>query len=234
LPKATVLTFRSNVRKPSPPPDSSLALNTLAHLNDEAIVRYAQADNPHAVDLLLTKFKQLVLQQVRPYYLTGADTEDLVQEGMIGLFKAIRDFSFEKERPFSSFAVLCVRRQILTAIKLANRMKCMPLNQAYSLDQPPSEDATLSLGESLASETDLAPEAILMDKVQTRHLRLQIKRRLSPLEYESISLYAVGLNYHEIAKKLGRSSRSIDRALFRGKRKVKVLLTTGRRQAGQQ
>ena len=209
---------------------AELAFNSLGQLSDEELVRLAQSGDRYAIEVLLGKFKQLVLQQVRPYYLAGADNEDLIQEGMIGLFKAIRDFSFEKSRPFASFAVLCVRRQILTAIKLANRLKCMPLNQAYSLDQPPSEDTTISLGESLPSETERAPEEVWLDKVSTRHLRMQIKQRLSPLEYESISLYAVGLNYHEIAKRLGRTSRSIDRALFRGKRKIKVLLTVVRKQ----
>jgi len=229
--KYAVLSFRgsSPARSRVATPAVPLALSSLAQLSDEELVRLAQGGDRHAIEYLLGKFKQLVLQQVRPYYLTGADNEDLVQEGMIGLYKAIRDFSFEKARPFSSFAVLCVRRQILTAIKLANRMKCMPLNQAYSLDQPPSDDATISLGEALASTTERAPEEVWIDKITTKHLRLQIKRRLSPLEYESISLYAVGLNYHEIAMRLGRSSRSIDRALFRGKRKVKVLLTSDRK-----
>lgn len=226
---ASSVTFRKIPNIAHLPDSNHLAYASLSHLTDERLVELAQSGDRQATEYLLCRFKQLVLQQVRPYYLTGADNEDLVQEGMIGLYKAIRDFSSEKSRPFSSFAVLCVRRQILTAIKLANRLKCMPLNQAFSLDQPPSEDSAVSLGEALASESERAPEDVWMDKIATRNLQMQIKRRLSPLEYQSITLYAIGLNYHEIARRLSRTSRSIDRALFRGKRKIKFLLTVGKR-----
>lgn len=192
---------------------------------DEALVLEAQQGDHYALEFLLGKFKQLVLQQARPYYIAGADREDLIQEGMIGLFKAIRDFEAEKRRPFHAFAVLCVKRQIITAIKTASRLKCLPLNFAHSLDGQPADEDTPTLMETLMEQTDQAPEDIWLDKVTTLALRARMKRFLSELEYRSITLYASGFSYHEIAKRLERPSRTIDRALYRGKRKVKILLT---------
>jgi RNA polymerase sporulation-specific sigma factor len=196
----------------------------LARMVDEDLVRLAQNGDVHAYEHLLNKFKQMVLQQTRPYYLAGADTEDLIQEGMIGLFKAIRDFSARKSNSFPAFATLCIRRQILSAVKMANRLKYAPLNSAHSLDQSPTEDTDVPLADMLIEPSERGAEEVWMDKVTTRHLRVQMRRMLSPLEYQSIIMYASGMTYHEIADELGRTSECIDRALFRGKRKIKRII----------
>ena len=197
---------------------------SLSRMSDEDLVRLAQEGDSHAYEQLLNKFKQMVLQQARPYYLAGADTEDLIQEGMIGLFKAIRDFSARKSNSFPAFATLCIRRQILSAVKMANRLKYAPLNSAHSLDHAPSDDSDVPLSEMLIEPAERGAEEVWMDKVTTRHLRVQMRRLLSPLEYQSIVMYASGMTYHEIADELGRTSECIDRALFRGKRKIKRII----------
>lgn len=201
-----------------------LPVISLSRLSDEELVRLAQEGDAHAYEQLLNKFKQMVLQQTRPYYLAGADTEDLIQEGMIGLFKAIRDFSARKSNSFPAFATLCIRRQILSAVKMANRLKYAPLNSAHSLDQAPTEDSDVPLSEMLTEPAERGAEEVWLDKVTTRHLRVQMRRLLSPLEYQSIVMYASGMTYHEIAHELGRTSECIDRALFRGKRKIKRII----------
>jgi RNA polymerase sporulation-specific sigma factor len=198
----------------------------LEKLSDEQLVGRAQAGDAYATEFLLTKFKQLVLQHARPYYLIGGDREDLLQEGMIGLYKAVRDFSCERGHPFQAFAGICIRRQIITAIKAASRLKCLPLNTAQSLETQSAEDGAQDLLETLLEAAERAPEEVWLDQVTTRNIRRLMKRQLSSLEYQSVAMYAAGLSYHEIAERLGYHSRTIDRALFRGKRKVRGILAS--------
>lgn len=205
---------------------SSRHRHRLESLSDEQVVLKAQGGDGHATEFILAKFKQLVLQHARPYYIVGADREDLLQEGMIGLFKAIRDFLPDKGHPFQAFAGLCIRRQIITAIKAACRLKCLPLNTAQSFEVQSSEEGSPDLLDTLLEAAERAPEDVWIDLVTTQNIRRQMRRHLSKLEYESVALYAAGLSYHEIAAKLGYQSRTIDRALFRGKRKVRCILAS--------
>jgi RNA polymerase sporulation-specific sigma factor len=193
-------------------------------MSDEQLVARAQAGDGMAVEYLLSKYKQFVSQQTRPYYLVGGDREDLLQEGMIGLFKAIRDYSSNKGLTFQSFALLCVRRQILTAIKGATRLKCLPLNAAESLHSSSPEDGRRDFSEIEPMPYARSSEEVWLDYLATQDIRKLMKRHLSKLEYQSLTMYAAGLSYHEIARRLGCNSKTIDRALYRGKRKVRNIL----------
>ncbi|NCO32315.1 MAG: sigma-70 family RNA polymerase sigma factor [Armatimonadetes bacterium] len=198
----------------------------LGRMTDEQLVQRAQAGDGLATEFILAKYKQLVVQHTRPYYIIGGDREDLVQEGMIGLFKAIRDYSVPRGPFFQSFAGICIRRQIITAIKTASRMKCLPLNRAHSLHAMECEDDPRGPLEILFRATERAPEEVWLDYLETQDIYQLMKRRLSKLEYQSVAMYATGLSYHEIAHRLGRHSQTIDRALFRGKRKVRGILAS--------
>lgn len=220
---------RTGAAPPVGPPTTPLTArqrHAMENLSEEQLVRRAQNGDAYATEFILSKFKQLVLQHARPYYLIGGDREDLLQEGMIGLFKAIRDYSFDKGHPFQAFAGICVRRQIITAIKAASRMKCLPLNTAQSLETQSVDDGVQDLLDTLLDAAERAPEEVWLDQITTQNIRRLMKRHLSELEYQSVAMYAAGLSYHEIAQRLGYQSRTIDRALFRGKRKVRGILAS--------
>ncbi|MCM3317668.1 RNA polymerase sporulation sigma factor SigH [Rummeliibacillus sp. G93] len=176
----------------------------------------------NALDFLISKYKPLVRLKVKSYFLIGADKEDIVQEGMIGLYKAVRDFNGERITSFKAFAELCVRRQIITAIKAATRQKHIPLNSYVSLDKPvfEEESSAKTLMDMLSGATIDDPEKLIIHQEEFNSLEEKIGQVLSDLERQVLTLYLEGRSYQEISASLDRHVKSIDNALQRIKRKL--------------
>ena len=192
---------------------------------DEELVRIAQAGDDAVQDYLLDKYKSLVRAKSRAYFLIGADSEDIIQEGMIGLYKAVRDFNGEKNTSFRSFAELCVNRQMITAIKAATRQKHQPLNSYISLNKPVSEDDTDQTSMDLLQEgAFLNPETLLIGQENRNFLEDQLVKHLSGFETRVLMLYLQGRSYFEIARTLKKPEKSIDNALQRIKKKLERFL----------
>ena len=188
---------------------------------DEEIVRYAKSGSEQATEHLLSKYRNIVEGKARSYFLIGADHEDIVQEGMIGLFKAIRDFRNDKLLPFRAFAELCISRQIFTAIKAATRQKHIPLNSYISLHANLFEaDSDRTLLDTLAETASADPEEMVITQQFSDDLKQRIKRDLSELESAVLRNHLEGKSYQEIAQELHRRVKSIDNALQRAKRKI--------------
>ncbi len=191
------------------------------NLADEEVVELSASGDKNATEYILSKYKNLVRARARQYFLIGADRDDLVQEGMIGLFKAIRDFDNTKQASFRAFAELCIKRQIITAIKSASRQKHQPLNSYISLDKSDyNEDTDGVLLGALTSGSAVDPEEVFLQRENIELLKEEVEDKLSSLEKSVFELALSGLNYLEIAKELNRSPKSIDNALQRVKRKM--------------
>jgi len=194
-----------------------------AEMPDEDIVEAANADNNVlAQEYLLHKYRNFVRGKAKSYFLIGAEREDIIQEGMIGLYKAIRDFRKDKQTSFRSFAELCVTRQIITAIKTATRQKHIPLNSYISLNKPIYEkDSDRTLLDVISSGTRLVnPEEMIIRREEFAEIKNKMNMILSDLEWEVFMNYLDGKSYQETAKELHRHIKSIDNALQRVKRKV--------------
>ncbi len=190
-------------------------------LADEQVVELSAEGDKMATEYILAKYKNLVRSRAKLYFLAGADREDLVQEGMIGLFKAIRDFDATKQASFRGFAEMCIKRQIITAVKTAARQKHMPLNSYVSLSKPVYEDESeRTLVDMLVEREAVDPEEMFLRREKAEAFEAEIARKLSSLEQSVLSLYLGGMNYQEIAVELDRSPKSIDNALQRIKRKL--------------
>lgn len=194
-------------------------------MEDEKIVELVHNGNSEALDYLIHKFRQFVRVKARSYFLIGADREDIVQEGMIGLFKAIRDYKDDKSTSFKAFAELCVTRQIITAIKTATRQKHIPLNSYISLDKPVfDEESDRTLMDMLTGSQALNPEELIISQEEFDSIELKMNELLSDLEREVLALYLDGQSYQEISDELNRHVKSIDNALQRVKRKLEKYL----------
>lgn len=192
---------------------------------DEEIALEAKKGNIRAQEYLINKYQNFVKAKAKSYFLIGADKEDIYQEGMIGLYKAIRDFKADKLSSFKAFAELCVTRQIITAIKTATRQKHIPLNTYISLNKPiydEESDRTLLDILSMAKVTD--PEELIISQEELKHIENEIGDVLSELEMEVLASYLDGKSYQEIACDLNRHAKSIDNALQRVKRKLEKSL----------
>ena len=190
-------------------------------LDDIALVDKAKAGDRRAADTLIDRYKTFVRVKTRAYFLVGADRDDIVQEGMIGLFKAIRDYSPDKQASFKYFADICITRQIITAVKTATRQKHSPLNSYISLSKPAYEDESeRTLIEMLSLRTSLNPEEIMIDKENLKITEQKIRKSLSKFELEVMELYINGKSYTEIAEQLGKEPKSIDNAIQRVKKKI--------------
>lgn len=209
------------------PGDTLLSDDTnLSQLTDEELCRLAQGpEGGAALEFLLNRYKNFVRLRARSYFLIGADHEDIVQEGMIGLYKAVRDFRPEKLASFRAFAELCVTRQIITAIKTATRQKHIPLNSYISLNKPIfDEESDRTLLDVISEGRITNPEELLIGQEDLSTIESRIGKMLSPLEWEVLLAYLDGRSYQEIAEDLGRHVKSIDNALQRVKRKMEKLL----------
>lgn len=196
-----------------------------AGLTDEEIVSQAQQHDDAAVEYLLYKYKNFVRSKARSYFLIGADHEDIVQEGMIGLFKAFRDFRPDKLASFHAFAEICVTRQIITAIKTATRQKHIPLNSYVSLNKPIyEEESDRTLMDVITEGRSADPEELLIGRESYVNIESRIDEALSPLERRVLAAYLDGKSYQEIAQMLDRHVKSIDNALQRVKHKLEKLM----------
>lgn len=196
---------------------------------DEEVVAKAQAGDSVAVEYLLSKYKNFVRSKARSYFLIGADHEDIVQEGMIGLFKAIRDYQPERLSSFRAFAELCITRQIITAIKTATRQKHVPLNSYVSLNKPIyDEESDRTLMDVIVEGRAQNPEELIIGRENLVSIRDSVDQVLSSLEQDVLNAYLDGKSYQEIADKLGRHVKSIDNALQRVKRKLEKHLEEAR------
>ena len=194
--------------------------NNFASFSDEKLAVLAQQGNDKALDFLLNKFRVFVRSKSLSYYIAGADRDDIVQEGMIGLFKAVRDFSLERGVSFKTFADVCVTRQIITAVKNASRQKHSPLNFYVSLNKPVSDkEGDSTLGEILGHAENANPEEIVIKKEKADALSMEMNRVLSQFELLVLSLYLQGYSYANIGKAIGKSPKSVDNALQRIKKK---------------
>ena len=193
----------------------------LENMRDEDLVRLAQQQDGAAMECLLNRYKNFVRTKARSYFLIGADHEDIVQEGMIGLYKAIRDYREEKLKSFRAFAELCITRQIITAIKTATRQKHIPLNNYVSLNRPIyEEDSDRTLLDVITEDAPSNPEEMLINRENLTVIEGRIGEILSDLEKEVLTRYIEGKSYQEISDEMGRHVKSIDNALQRIKRKL--------------
>jgi RNA polymerase sporulation-specific sigma factor len=189
---------------------------------DEVLVERARSGDDRAIETLLQRYRHYARAKARTYFLAGADKEDIVQEGMIGLFKGIRDFRPDKNAAFRAFAELCISRQIITAIKTASRQKHFPLNSYVSLSKPvhAGDGQERSIGETLIQRGVSDPAELVISAEEMAHVRESMGMLLSDLETEVLHLFMDGKSYQEIADRLGRHVKSIDNALQRIKRKL--------------
>ena len=193
--------------------------------SDEEIVTEAKNGDIIALEFLINKYKNFVKAKARSYFLIGADREDIIQEGMIGLYKAIRDFRGDKLSSFRAFAELCITRQIITAIKTATRQKHIPLNSYVSLNKPIyDEDSDRTLLDILSGTKITDPEELMINREEYNDIEFKMGEILSELEWKVLTLYLEGKSYQEIAVDLQRHVKSIDNALQRVKRKLERYL----------
>jgi RNA polymerase sporulation-specific sigma factor len=189
---------------------------------DAALVRAAQRGDQTANGELVRRYRGLIRCKARSYFLVGADREDIIQEGMIGLFKAIRDYDATRQASFHSFAELCVTRQMITAVKSATRRKHQPLNGYISLSRPasPEEDGERLLSDIIAVREMCDPAEIVISAWESEFVRSGVVEALSSFEHDVLKLYTGGQSYQQIADKLGRHTKAVDNALQRVKRKM--------------
>ena len=194
----------------------------LNELEDHELVARARSGDDRCIEILLARYRNFARSKARSYFLAGSDKEDVVQEGMIGLFKAIRDFEDTTGTPFRAFAELCISRQILTAIKTANRQKHQPLNSSVSLDAPAygDESSDRTVGDNFVGPKSSDPVELVISAQEIEAIRDTMKESLTELEGDVLRLYMDGKSYEEIAGVLGNHVKSIDNALQRIKRKL--------------
>jgi len=196
---------------------------------DEELIEDARSGNNRTLEYIINKYKNFVRAKARTYFLIGADREDIIQEGMIGLYKAIRDFRVDKLSSFRAFAELCITRQIITAIKTATRQKHIPLNSYVSLNKPIfDEESDRTLMDVIGEESISDPEEMIINREEFNGIEEKMSEILSGLEWEVLSLYLQGKSYQEIAEDLDRHVKSIDNALQRVKRKLEKYLEEGK------
>ncbi len=194
-------------------------------LSDEDVVEAVRIGSSEALEYLIYKYRNFVRAKARSYFLIGADREDIVQEGMIGLYKSIRDYRGDKQSTFKAFAELCITRQIITAIKTATRQKHIPLNSYVSLDKPIyDEDSDRTLLDVICGSKMSDPEELIINQEEFSGLEDKMTEILSDLERRVLMLYLDGRSYQEIAEDLDRHVKSIDNALQRVKRKLERYL----------
>ena len=189
-------------------------------MTDEVLAGLAQAGDREAEDILIRRYVEMIRGKAHLYFIVGADSEDVIQEGMIGLFKAIHDYSGNREATFKTFAELCINRQILTAVKTASRRKHQPLNDSVSLSTPVDETGGGTLEESLGGDMASNPEAVFMENTLSLLLTDENSTLFSSMERRVLKEYLAGKKYPEIAQSLGKSYKTIDNAMQRIRRKI--------------
>lgn len=194
-------------------------------VSDEKLVTLAQEGDPNAEEYLIRKYKDVVRSKAHSYFMVGADSEDIVQEGMIGIFKAIRSYNKTKQASFHTFAEICINRQIITAIKRATRLKHYPLNNSVSLSRPLSDaEPDTTLEQTLSSNSNTDPEALFLLKEDMGYIEGNGADIFSDLELSVWNEYLKGKSYLQIAEITGKSPKAIDNAIQRTKRKLELYL----------
>ena len=189
-------------------------------MTDEVLAGLAQAGDREAEDILIRRYVEMIRGKAHLYFIVGADSEDVIQEGMIGLFKAIHDYSGNREATFKTFAELCINRQILTAVKTASRRKHQPLNDSVSLSTPVDETGGGTLEESLGGDMASNPEAVFMENTLSSLLTDENSTLFSSMERRVLKEYLAGRKYPEIAQSLVKSYKAVDNAMQRIRRKI--------------
>lgn len=191
------------------------------NISDKELIELSRSGDGYATEFLLEKYRNFVRARSRTYFLIGADREDIIQEGMIGLYKAIRDYKPDAQASFKSFAELCITRQIITAIKTATRQKHIPLNSYISLSKPIYDDENERILLDVVNERKkIDPEEIMINKERFKLLEKKLSQILSKLEWKVLTNYLDGKSYSEIAANVNKSEKSIDNALQRIKKKI--------------
>ncbi|MEI3607903.1 RNA polymerase sporulation sigma factor SigH [Pseudogracilibacillus sp. SE30717A] len=194
-------------------------------LVDEEVLSHVQQGNETAVEYLIKKYERIVRKKANTYFLIGSDRDDVVQEGLIGLYKAICDYDKDKRSSFRSFAELCITRQIITSIKSATRLKHTPLNSYVSIYKPVNdENSERRLLDTIYCVDSIDPQELLVIREKFRYVQAQLMKALTRLEWDVLYLYLQGCTYEEIAEQLDRQEKSIDNALQRVKKKVEQLI----------
>lgn len=205
-------------------------------LSDNDLIALSREQDDRATEALMSRYKGMVRARARSMFILGGDSEDLIQEGMLGLFKALRDYDRGRDASFATFAALCVSRQLYTAVQASGRKKHMPLNTAVSLNAPASsftdqegkespeleEAVSRELGTMFAGGYGENPEKVMIDRENLARLQTRIETELSPLEKQVLDLHLTGMNYVEIARILNRDEKSTDNALQRIRAKVRT------------
>ena len=197
------------------------------YTDEELVLQIHDGEDEGATDHLLNKYKNLVRKKAGSMFILGADRDDLIQEGMIGLFKAIRDYDFGRDASFATFAELCISRQMYSAIQASARKKHGPLNSyisIYAKREDGSEDISPSLEEVLESDSSFIPEQHIIDQENLKALEEAIERELSPLESQVLDLYITGMSIKQISAVLSRDEKSTDNAMQRIRNKLKKYL----------
>ena len=189
-------------------------------LADEELIQKLREGDERIMDYILEKYKPLVLRKANAMFLIGGDTDDLIQEGMIGLFKAIRDYRSDREASFFHFAELCINRQLYSAVEASNRKKHVPLNTYVSFYSQTTEEGK-SLAETLLTDQMDDPEQLVIEQENFTAFWEQLREQLSALERQVLDAYLEGKNYRQIAEELGKSPKTIDNALSRIKGKIR-------------
>ncbi len=201
-------------------------LDLYSNMEDEDVVEAAQKNDDTALEYLIYKYKNYVKLKARSYYLIGADKEDIIQEGMIGLYKAIRDYDRNRKTTFRAFAEICITRQIITAIKTATRQKHIPLNSYISLNKPAyNEESDRTLLDVLSELKVCDPEELMIGKEELDLIETKMGESLSELEMEVFMSYVDGKSYQEIAACLDKHVKCVDNALQRVKKKLEKILS---------
>ena len=197
-------------------------------LSDEQLIDRLRGGEGEISEYICEKYKNLVRRKAKSMFILGGDTEDLIQEGMIGLFKAVRDYDSGRDASFYTFAELCISRQLYTAVQAAGRKKHLPLNSYVSLygneDGAKKGKEQEELLEEISDSARLNPEELFLDRERTEYLENAIEKELSPFEKQVLDLYLTGMSYSEIARVLGREEKSTDNALQRLKGKIRKVL----------
>ena len=192
-------------------------------LTDEELITLFRDGDQEAMEMLLNKYKEMVLRKAKSMYILGGDSDDLIQEGMLGLFKAVRDYDCGRDASFRTFAQLCVTRQLYTAVKASSRKKHLPLNTAISLSRPMREDGEEEeeFLDRLEADASSNPEVYLIGQEEMERLEEKIEKELSAFEKQVLELHLTGMGYVEIAHVLNRDEKSTDNALQRIRAKLR-------------
>ncbi len=200
------------------------SVRRLERLPDSEVVALAQAGRQEAAEHILYKYRNLVRSKVKSYFLVGAERDDLLQVGMVGLWQAIIDYRHNKATSFPAFAKVCIHRHIITAIKAATRQKQVPLNTSLSLEVPADDDSSeWNMADVLQTGDEMDPEEVLLRREDTYRLRSLLHQMLSEFEWQVLAGYQMGKSYREIARELQCKTKSVDNALMRIKRKVSAV-----------